>query len=491
MTQGLSVSRLVNVDVTLTPIAAAVRNFGLTLVMGDSNVISGQERYRTYTDIDAVAEDFGTSAPEYLAAQLYFEQSPRPEEIMIGRWLRTATAGFLIGGTLSAAEQDIDLWDVISDGTFTISFDGNEEDITGLDFTAQTNLNGDASVISAELAGGTLVWDGSNFIAISDTTGVTSTVSYATPEGTGTDISGMLKLTSVLADDLIGGYDAETAQEGLEALYTISNDWYFSLFAASTMPTDDALVDCAAFIEAAEISRVLAVTDTDERTLDSTWTTDIATRLRDLEYERSFVQYSQNQYAAASLTGRFAAVDFEANNSTITIMYKQEPGVVAELITETQADTLLAKRCNVFVKYSNDTAIIQYGTMAFSLYIDERQGIDWLQNAIQTACFDLLYTSSTKVPQTDSGNNQIVNTINSVLNQAVNNGLAAPGTWNADGFGQLKFGQYLTNGYYVYAPPISSQSQVDREQRKSVPIQVAVKLTGAIHTIDIFVNVNR
>ena len=34
-------------------------------------------------------------------------------------------------------------------------------------------------------------------------------------------------------------------------------------------------------------------------------------------------------------------------------MYKQEPGVLAELLSETQAQALKAKRCNVFVRYQN------------------------------------------------------------------------------------------------------------------------------------------
>jgi hypothetical protein len=491
MVQGLNVARLVNVDVTTSPQAAAVRNFGLTLVIGDSDVISGEERFRSYTDIDAVADDFGTSAPEYLAAQLYFSQVPRPEEIIIGRWLRTATAGFLDGGILSSEEQLISLWTAIDDGTFTISFDDNEEDVTGLDFTAQTTLNGVATVINGALSGGTVAWDGERFIATSDTTGVDSTVSYATAEGTGTDISEMLKLTEDLADTPVDGFAAETAVAGLSALYDASGDWYFSLFAASTMPSDDDLVACAAFIEAAAISRVLAVTDTDERELDSTYDDDISTRLRDLLYERSFVQFSENQYAASSLTGRFASVDFNANNTTITAMYKQEPGVVAQYLTETQANTLQTKRCNVFVNYANSTAIIQYGVMSYNLYIDERQGLDWLQNAIQEACFNLLYTSATKIPQTNDGNTKIVNAITAVLNQAVNNGLVAPGQWNADGFGVLKTGSYLPLGYYIFAPNITTQLQADREARKSVPIQVAVKLAGAIHTVDVLVNVNR
>lgn len=89
MTTGLSVSSIVNVDVQMSPVAAQERNFGSLLILGDSSVIDVTERLRLYTGIDAIATDFGTSSPEYLAASLYFSQSPQPELCYVGRWART------------------------------------------------------------------------------------------------------------------------------------------------------------------------------------------------------------------------------------------------------------------------------------------------------------------------------------------------------------------------------------------------------------------
>jgi len=43
----------------------------------------------------------------------------------------------------------------------------------------------------------------------------------------------------------------------------------------------------------------------------------------------------------------------------------------------------------------------------------------------------------------------------------------------------------------VYAAPVESQSQADREARKAPVIQIAVKLAGAVHFVDVIVNVNR
>jgi hypothetical protein len=172
-------------------------------------------------------------------------------------------------------------------------------------------------------------------------------------------------------------------------------------------------------------------------------------------------------------------------------MYKQLPGVLPEVLTETQATTLKDKRCNVYAEYQNDTAIVQYGTMAGDAYFDEIHGLDWFKDAVQNACYNLLYQSKTKIPQTDAGVNQLVNACASVCEEAVNNGLVAAGVWNADGFGQLERGDYLKTGYYIYAQPIALQSQADREERKAPPIQIAIKLAGAIHTVDLIIDVNR
>jgi len=247
----------------------------------------------------------------------------------------------------------------------------------------------------------------------------------------------------------------------------------------------------AAYIQAAALAHVYGVSTTSTQVLDSTVTNDIASELKAGLYTRSFCQYSAIPYAVASFFGRAFTVNFAANNSPITLMYKQEPGVVPETLTSQQANTLIAKRCNFFVNYNNGTAILQNGVMSGPAFFDEIHGTDWLQNNIQTNVWNLLYTSPTKVPQTDPGTHLIVTTVEASCAAAVNNGLVAPGQWNSAGFGTLKQGDFLPKGYYVYAPPVASQAQADREARKSVPIQVAVKLAGAIHSVDVIVNVNR
>jgi hypothetical protein len=319
-----------------------------------------------------------------------------------------------------------------------------------------------------------------------------SSVSYATAPGSGQDVSGLLGLTSALALPLVPGYAAESALQAVVALDALDPNWYGLMFASSVMPSDADNLEIAPFIEADEITRLFGITIQNTNVLSSEVTNDLASELHALGYNQTFDAYcSTNPYSVASAFGRLFTVNFTGSNTMIDLCYKQMPGIAPEDLTETEADTLQNKHCNVFASYDNNTSIFQYGVCAGSSYIDETFGDNWLQNAIQTAVYNVNYTSTTKVPQTDQGEQAYVNAIAGVCQQGVTNGFGAPGIWNASGFGALQEGQNLKVGYYVYAPPVSSQSESDRAARKSVPFQVAFKLAGSTQTVEILVSVNQ
>lgn len=494
MSQGLSVSDVVNVTINMSPIAAAVRNFGALLVLGSSSVIDTNERIRSYTTLTAVGNDFGQTAPEYLAAQNFFSQSPQPSVLYIGRWAQTATSGLLHGAHLSTSQQAIANFQAITNGGFNITIDGTVKNITGLNFSGAANLNAVAAIIATALgASANAVWGANNqrFDIISKTTGATSTVSYASA-GTGTDVSTLLGLTAASgASAPVAGIPAETLLSAVAQMANISNDWYGLAVAAIGLVDADQIA-VSGFIEAANPSRIFGITTQAAATLDPTSTTDLAYVLAAAKYRRTFIQYSSSSpYAVTSMYGRAFTVDFTGNRTTITLKFKQEPGVTAETLTETQAATLKAKKCNVFVNYNNSTAIIQEGQMSDGSFFDEVHGLDFTQNDVQTAVYNALYTSPTKIPQTDAGNEILANVVSARLAQGVTNGLIAPGVWNSAGFGALSQGDTLDKGYYVYAPPVSSQSQADREARKAVTMQCAIKLAGAVHSANVIINVNR
>ncbi|HDP7078206.1 DUF3383 family protein [Escherichia coli] len=268
--------------------------------------------------------------------------------------------------------------------------------------------------------------------------------------------------------------------------------WYGLGVADDEDIADADWLTAAAAIEASSLSRILAITTSDAATIETTSTTDLASKLKAAGYGRTFVQYStSSKYAALSAFGRAFTVNFTGSNTTLTLKFKQLPGITYETLTVNQAAALDAKNCNVFVYYQNDTAILQQGVMANGDFFDERHGLDWLQNYVQTNLFNLLYTSTTKIPQTDAGVTRLLANVEQSMDQSVTNGLVAAGVWNGGDIGELVAGDTLTKGYYVYAQPLSEQAQSDREARKAPLIQVACKLAGAVHYADVQINVVR
>lgn len=494
MGNALPISRLINVSVNLTPQPAQMQNISTLLILGNSTVIDVVSRIRDYSSIAEVATDFGTSAPEYLAALLWFEQSPQPVSIKIGRWAQTASSGQLFCATLPAADQAIAVWNAITSGAFDVTVDGTLHALTGLDFSAATNLNGVASDITTALAGAAIcVWNANymRFELTSATTGVTSTVSFLSAPATGTDISGMLGGLSTYSGAYVAdGMAAETAISAATLFDTNYGQSWYALQIPGAQNSDHLAV--AAYIEAANNKHLYGVTTQEAGVLVSTDTTNIAYQLKQLSYKRTCTQYSSsNPYSVASLLSRILTTNYNGNKTVITLMYKQEPGIVSETLNSTQIAALEGFNCNVFVSYNNDTAIIENGVVASGDFLDIITGTDWMALDIQNEVFNLLYTSPTKIPQTNAGMHIITTAIDNVCSQGVLNGLLAPGVWEAAGFGGLNQGDYLAKGFYVYAPSVDSQNSADRAARKSVPIQVAAKLAGAVHTADIIINVNR
>lgn len=479
----LPVSRVVNVAVEMSPTAAALRNFGSCLILGDSDIIDTDERIRLYSSISDIATDFGISSREYLAAQAFFSQSPQPTQVYIGRWAKSATAGRLRGRTLSSAEQDISLFTAITTGTLSLTIDGASKSMASIDLSAETNLNGVASQISSALGvSGSCAWTGERFVITSATTGTSSTVA-TTDTGTLSSLMGFAGSATSVA-----GVAEESLASAITALLDY-NTWYMVCVAPDA--SDDSIVEAAGLIEAASPSRMIGFTTQNSTEIDSTASSTLGSRLKGLGYNRTILVYSSDSpVAAASVFGRMATINFEGSNTTLTLKFKQLPGVTAENLRSSQAEALKSHNVNAFCAYQNDTSILQEGITSGGWFIDETHGLDWLQNRVETDLWNLLYTSK-KVGQDESGATAIVSCVNKSLEQGVTNGLIAPGVWNGDAFGALESGDTLSTGYYVYIQPFDEQSQSDREARKAPPIQIAVKLKGAVHFINVTITVNR
>lgn len=501
----LPVSRVVNVGVNLSPLAAQAQSLSDLLLLGSSTVIDTVERYRRYGTLEAVAADFGSTAPEYLAAVAWFAQRPQPTRLIVGRWFQSAAAGGLRCAPLTSAQQAIANFTVVGAvGSLTLSKDGGAPvNVTAINLAAVTTLEAVAAAIAAGTnfpAGVTVAWNPtySRFEFKSTNTGAASAVSFLSAAGTGTDISALLKGRATDSGAYVFvGAAAETAAAAVAALDNMIGQSFYGLVLLGLIPgangtaDSDALLAVSDYVEAANTKHVFGVTTQEAGAISAVSTTDFPYRAKGKTLLRTVSQYSStNPYAVMSLLARILTVDYEGSGTAITLKFKQEPTLIAENLTQTQADALEAKNCNVFVSYNNDTAIIEQGVVAKGEYLDTVTGTDWLALTVQRDVFNTLYTTNTKVPQTDEGMGLLKAVVEKRCAQGVENGLLAPGVWNSNGFGKLQTGDYLQKGYYVYSAPVSTQATADRAARMAVPIQVAAKLAGAIHSVNVTINVN-
>ena len=336
-------------------------------------------------------------------------------------------------------------------------------------------------------ANATCTFDGTRFIFRSGTTGAASTVDFTTAPAAGTDIGPLL---GSRAEDLgikTAGAAAESIAESLDALQNIDPSWYGVTFTKEL--TTQNLKDAAAWAEARV--KMFGFTTADSNVLDQAAVDDIASYMKSNLYDRTVYIWDNNDpYQIVSVFARGFTVNFNEQNSTITLKFKLLPGTSPINITESQRLALVAKNCNYYT-YFGDSAMLAEGVMASGKFFDERHGLDWLQNAIETNVFGYLYTRTTKVPQTDKGVASLVQQVEKACREGVNNGLLAPGVWNGMDLGEVKSGDFLPKGFYVYAQPVAEQNQSDREARKAPPIQVIAKGAGAIHFADITVTFER
>jgi hypothetical protein len=466
--------------------AAVQEGFGLLAIFGTSAVLPSGQRYMlagSMTDVGAV---YPTTALEYQAAQAFFSAQPSPAQVMIARMFSTAVPAELMG---AAPDQVLADYNAINNGSLSLTVDGTAVNLTAIDLTAAASLNAVATAVQTKLvavkAGSTVTYSGGRFIIRSGTTGIASTLAFPTTPGTGTDLAPLMELRQTDGATLTQGAAAETVAQSLANVNAIYSDWYMGLLA--TNPSDADIQALGTFVLANQ--KTGFYTTSAGGALVQTTTTDIGSVLKTSTNGRMFGLFDNSgvsPFAAATAAGVAATVDFNGDNTTQTLMFKVLPGVKVGNLSTTQKQVLDSKNYNYYDNVGGNP-MLQKGVMADGTWFDQVQGLDWLSRACQDAVFSVLYGAK-KVQQTDKGMTRFVHALESVFNQAVANGLLAPGVWNGTGIGQINTGDMLPKGYYIYAPSVNTQSQAIRNTRQAPPISILAKGAGAIQGLNILIN---
>ena len=196
------------------------------------------------------------------------------------------------------------------------------------------------------------------------------------------------------------------------------------------------------------------------------------------------------RYMAAAYAGRAMSTNFSGSLTATTMHMKELVGVLPDPnITQIILNECKTVGADVYINIGGLAKVFCTGG---NTYYDSVYNLTWLVFALQVAGFNAIATTSTKLPQTETGMAVLRGAYLNVLTQAVVNGYSAPGTWN----GAIPFGSpavFARNvaqlGFYLYSAPVSAQSQADRLDRKAPLVQIAVKEAGAIQSSSVIVNV--
>lgn len=448
-----SLDSIVDVVVQVSPIAAARPTFDQALIIGEAGIIPETERLRLYENTaDILTDGFADTDPEYIAALLYFSQNPAPDKLWLG--MRNDSVSGIDGISIAAAGSGYHLGD-----TLTI--------VQGAVVSGKALVTGIGS--SGEVTAVSLSVRGTGY-----TTGVGLVTTVSPAGGTGCTIT----ITAV---------GAESRLEALQACRLASYDWW-ACMACDAAKADHTAI--AAWIETAEPFSFYFGTTQDPDVITGA-TDDVCGTLKAANYTRCLIQYSTSSaYASAAIMGYAMGQNTGLINSAYTLKFKQEVGVTTEALTATQINYAEAKYCNLYLSYAGDYEIFEQGRVPSGQFFDEILNLDMLASNIQLNVMDLLYQSP-KIPQTDAGQTQIIRCCNDACDEAVKIGFLAPGQWTGVDILNLKTDDILPNGYLCQSEPYSEQSSADRELRKGMPVYIAIKEAGAVHSVVIGVYVNR
>lgn len=473
----------------------------ILLLTDDEPAVALDMPYAIARTATSIGQTFGTETITAKLGNAIFSQNPNilnaDGYVIVAPYLQSvilepATSGQLTTIDLTSKLAAIGL---VASGDLTVSIDGSDVALEGLDCAGITTLNDLAVLLNSELADGSVAAVDNTLVFTSNTTGTSSTVALkATVGGTGTDLYGVDYLDGANATAVAGTAAVTGPETTAMAIERLAASIYFEgIIPCRNLQAAEA-IGASNKVEGMENS-LLFLTDVDVNTFAPGG---LFNQLKDMKKTRKLLylngdttsdKQEKAKVFAAAFASRGLSVNYAGSNSCLTMTYKDLAGVEVDTnISETilaQCETFGA---DVYCSIEGLAKVISF--KQGGLYFDQLANQIWLRTAVQRAVANVLFTTRTKIPQTTAGVTTLVNAVKGILNQGVVNGMLGAGEWNsADTFGVLEdFHRGIrTFGYYVYFTPIAEQSQADREARKCPVISIACKEAGAIEHANILI----
>lgn len=253
--------------------------------------------------------------------------------------------------------------------------------------------------------------------------------------------------------------DANVAAS-LAAIQAEDNSWY-GLVADQAF--EDDFDDIAAWVEANKKLGFYWTTDADVP--DATKTTDIASTLKGLAYDRAVVIWHPTPATGADYPdAAWMGEGFPFDPGSSTWAYKTLKGVSPDNVSGKET-TLQNKNCNYYSEVGG-VNITQEGKVASGEWIDIIIGTDWIEARLRESVYGA-FVNIRKVPYDDNGIGMIKGLVKGVLCEAGNMGILQ------------------IDSIEVTAPKYAEIPQADRIARKLPKVKFRALYQGAIQRVAI------
>lgn len=462
---SLPITNVVDVSVLISPKAKELQSFGkLLFVTNEQPKVPALNKVLSYKSLPGVAEEWETTSHVYKAATAFYGAGAK--DFMVTIAPATETAAVLTGGAATLAEIQ-----AVTAGGFTINVNGAAQVVTGLNFGTAASMTAVANLLKTKLTGVNVTVGPSGLVLTTVMKGTGASISFATA-----DVGGAANALGLLKSRGATIKAAEVPITPVAALNEAADidPSFYGIVLHSVWRDVDETIEVAEFAQASR--RVFFNTTNDADTLVKGNATSIAARIKAKSLQRTLSHYSSYvaEYPSAAVAGRAFLVNFEGTNTTITLNLKVIAGVTVEKLRQSQLDALKEVNCNAVVDIAG-TYVYSDSRMGDGTWFDAVHGVDWLQNRIETGIFNRLYTTTTKIPYTDTGVTIILAEIEQALIQGRTNGLIAPGNNTA--------GEYLPLGYKIEYIPTAQVSQADKSNRVYKGITFEAVGAGAMHQV--------
>jgi hypothetical protein len=438
-----SLDDIVTVNIEIDTISVDVASFGVPLIVASHN--HWADLARVYNSSDGLAtmvqEGFLTSEPPYVMASRIVSSTPRVSSFVIGR--RSTAAVFQqttkITPTITAA--------VINTYSGTVN---------GVAWTFSTTATPTLAAACTGIAASIGAISG---VTANGTSGTSVTVTTTAP-GTIASI-GALKATpgtsTLKAEDTTA--DSSIAAD-LAAIQAVNDTWYGFVIDS---PSDEAKEDAAEWAESQ--IKIFGVDINGTAALDTTITTDLASKLKAASYTRTFGIYHSDPkaYAAAAWIGAKFPRDPHFGD---TWNFATLSGVPVEVLSSTALAALKTKCVNRYVEIAG-LSITQSGYTfeGVNNFIDLVTGRDEMHARVQEAVFTLLATA--QLTYTNESVDLVCQNILRVLDVFVKGGFLKGGA----------------DSPVCTGPRVEDVPQADKLARNLPDVEFTAQLASRIHTV--------